>query len=465
MDSRLARNLPAAVLFAATLVAWQLAVTVFQVREYLLPSPLAVLRATRRRRGAVGSGTCGSPPSRSWARSCWPRVVGVALGVAIAWSSLLASALVPFLVFVNTLPKVAVAPLFLLWLGYGIVPNMLIGALIGFFPVVINTAVGLTQVDEELLDLGRVFNAPKWKVFAKIRIPNAYPYILSALKVTATAAVVGAIVGEFVASQNGLGYVIIDHPGQHEHAGRLRRARLDLDHRPRGVRRRRRRRPLDRAVGGHLSMTTRRLSMTRMPWIRRPRRRRPRGRRRHARPPPRRRRRSPSRSTGSRSATTPPTGWRSTRATTRPRGSTSSSRTPRARATRSPRSTPGRADIGLADSAVVIAAVARGAKVKVVGMVFDKTPLNIWTRKDTAIDKPKDLEGKTVGAPPGDGQRQVFPAFAKLHGIDESKVTWVNIEPAAKVRGAGREARRRRGRLHHRPALLREGDGQGQPGA
>ena len=136
-------------------------------------------------------------------------VVGVALGVAIAWSPLLANALVPFLVFVNTLPKVAIAPLFLIWMGYGIFPNMLMGALIGFFPVVINTAVGLSQVEADMLDLGRVFNAPKWKIFVKIRIPNALPYILSALKITATAAVVGAIVGEFVASQKGLGYVIV----------------------------------------------------------------------------------------------------------------------------------------------------------------------------------------------------------------------------------------------------------------
>ena len=136
-------------------------------------------------------------------------VGGVLLGVAIAWSSTWAKALTPFLVFVNTLPKVAIAPLFLMWMGYGIVPNMLIGALIGFFPVVINTSVGLTQIDHDIVDLGRVFNAPKWKVFMKIRVPNAYPYILSALKVTATAAVVGAIVGEFVASQSGLGYVII----------------------------------------------------------------------------------------------------------------------------------------------------------------------------------------------------------------------------------------------------------------
>ena len=208
----LARNAPAILLFVALLGAWQLAVSVFAVREYLLPSPLAVLRA-------LGGSEI------PWAGHLWSTtleivgafmvagVAGVALGIAIAWSAVLANALVPFLVFVNTLPKVAVAPLFLLWLGYGVVPNMMIGALIGFFPVVINTAVGVTQVDEEMLDLGRVFNAPKWRVFAKIRIPNAFPYILSALKVTATAAVVGAIVGEFVASQKGLGYVIITTQG------------------------------------------------------------------------------------------------------------------------------------------------------------------------------------------------------------------------------------------------------------
>ena len=149
----LSRYLPAAALFAALLAAWQLAVSGLGLREYLLPAPMRVIQAM------LGD------------EIPWPRhvgvtaleiggafvvagAVGVALGVAVAWSPLLSRALVPFLVFVNTLPKVAVAPLFLLWLGYGVVPNMLIGALIGFFPVVINTAVGLSQVDEELLDLG-----------------------------------------------------------------------------------------------------------------------------------------------------------------------------------------------------------------------------------------------------------------------------------------------------------------------
>jgi NitT/TauT family transport system permease protein len=205
----LQRQAPSLLLFAALLVIWQVLPPLFKIREYLLPGPVAVVRA------ALNF-------SIPWHTHLWVTtleilggfvlagVAGVALGVAIAWSPTIARALVPFLVFVNTLPKVAVAPLFLLWLGYGIVPNVLIAALIGFFPVVINTAVGLTQVDDEMLDLGRVFGAPTWKVFLKIRLPNALPYVLSALKITATAAVVGAIVGEFVASQAGLGMVIVN---------------------------------------------------------------------------------------------------------------------------------------------------------------------------------------------------------------------------------------------------------------
>jgi len=205
----LRRYVPSLALFGALLLIWQVVPPLLRIREYLLPGPLAV----------VGAALNFSIP---WHAHIWITTLeilggfalaglgGVALGVAIAWSETTARALVPFLVVVNTLPKVAVAPLFLLWLGYGVVPNVLIAALIGFFPVVINTAVGLTQIDEELLDLGRVFGAPTWKVFAKIRLPNALPYVLSALKITATAAVVGAIVGEFVASQAGLGMVIVN---------------------------------------------------------------------------------------------------------------------------------------------------------------------------------------------------------------------------------------------------------------
>ena len=156
----LAHQGPAIGLFVAMIVIWQLAVSLFDIREYLLPGPSAVWQTM----------TSGEIP---WARHAWVTaaeilgafllagITGVLLGMAIAWSSGISRALTPFLVFVNTLPKVAIAPLFLMWMGYGILPNMLIGALIGFFPVVINTAVGLTQIDEDLVDLGRVFDAPK----------------------------------------------------------------------------------------------------------------------------------------------------------------------------------------------------------------------------------------------------------------------------------------------------------------
>ena len=129
----LARYLPAAALFVALIVAWQLAVTVLRVREYLLPAPLTVARAMLgdeipwlRHLGITSLEIVGA--------FALAGAAGVALGVVVAWSPLLARALLPFLVFVNTLPKVAVAPLFLLWMGYGVLPNMLIGALIGFFP-------------------------------------------------------------------------------------------------------------------------------------------------------------------------------------------------------------------------------------------------------------------------------------------------------------------------------------------
>jgi NitT/TauT family transport system permease protein len=136
-------------------------------------------------------------------------VVGVFLGVAIVWSDWLKRAILPFLVFVNTLPKIAVAPLFMIWFGYGILPNILIVVLISFFPMVINTATGLVAVEEDLVDLVGVLHATKWQKLRLIQLPNSLPYIFSGLKITSTTAVVGAIVGEFIASDKGLGSVII----------------------------------------------------------------------------------------------------------------------------------------------------------------------------------------------------------------------------------------------------------------
>jgi NitT/TauT family transport system permease protein len=136
-------------------------------------------------------------------------VLGVALSVLIVWNRLLMRTVMPVLVLFNTLPKIALAPLFVIWLGYGIWPNIVIGTTIAFFPMVVNTAIGLASAEPELLDLVRTLRASRWQVFTKIRFPSAVPYIFAGLKLNATMSVTGAIVGEFVASELGLGALII----------------------------------------------------------------------------------------------------------------------------------------------------------------------------------------------------------------------------------------------------------------
>lgn len=93
----------------------------------------------------------------------------------------------------------------------------------------------------------------------------------------------------------------------------------------------------------------------------------------------------------------------------------------------------GRADAGLADAAVIIGSRSRGTQVKIVGMVFDKTPMNFFSSIDNPVTEPSQLAGKTIAAPPGDSQRLMWPAFAKVNDIDEDSVTWINIEPTAKI--------------------------------
>ncbi len=194
--------------FVIVLFIWHFGVVLFGVKEFILPTPIAAIKTLFQ------------------AKFRWPTnfmatfyevvggffisgLVGVILGIMVVWSELLKRSILPFLVFLNSLPKIAVAPLFMIWFGYGILPNILIVFLISFFPVVINTATGLVAVEEDLLDLVNYLHATKWQKMRKIQLPNSLPYIFSGLKIAATTAVTGAIVGEFVASDKGLGSVII----------------------------------------------------------------------------------------------------------------------------------------------------------------------------------------------------------------------------------------------------------------
>jgi len=134
----------------------------------------------------------------------------IALSVLIVWSKRVQEILMPVFIFINSMPMVAVAPILLIWIGYGLKTNILIAFLVSFFPMVINTITGLTAQDRQLLDLVRYLGANRWQLLFKIQIPGALPYVFSGLKVSSSLCIMGVIVGELIASDMGLGYVIIN---------------------------------------------------------------------------------------------------------------------------------------------------------------------------------------------------------------------------------------------------------------
>jgi NitT/TauT family transport system permease protein len=135
-------------------------------------------------------------------------VVGVALAVAIVWSTQFERAVYPLIVTTQVIPKVAVAPLIIVYMGFGMEPKVFLAFLVSFFPIVINTALGLKSVDPELLELLISLRATRWQVMRKVRWYRALPHIVEAAKIAITLAVIGAIVGEFSAGNVGLGYLI-----------------------------------------------------------------------------------------------------------------------------------------------------------------------------------------------------------------------------------------------------------------
>lgn len=135
-------------------------------------------------------------------------VLGLLTAVLIVYSRTLDKAVYPLVLFAQVIPKIAIAPLLIVWFGFGLTPKVVLAVLIAFFPVVISGVAGLRSTDPELLDLSATMGAGRWKTFRKIRFPNALPHLMSGLKVAVTLAVTGAVVGEFVGASEGLGYVL-----------------------------------------------------------------------------------------------------------------------------------------------------------------------------------------------------------------------------------------------------------------
>jgi NitT/TauT family transport system permease protein len=135
--------------------------------------------------------------------------VGILFSVLIVYSRIMRNMIYPQIVVLQIVPKVAIAPLLLIWAGYGLTSKVLLALLVSFFPIVVNMVTGMLAIEAELLDLCRILHSSRWQEFAKVRLPNALPYLFSSLKVASTLSVIGAVIGEFVGGSEGLGHLII----------------------------------------------------------------------------------------------------------------------------------------------------------------------------------------------------------------------------------------------------------------
>jgi NitT/TauT family transport system permease protein len=197
---------------AATLIAlvmlWELLVRQFQIPAWLLPSPSLIGQAMLEWRSEL-IGHSLVTLYETLVGFALAIAISIPLAVAVVYSPILQNTIYPILLALQSMPKVAIAPLLALWIGFGTLPKIVVVFLVCFFPIIVATTSGLTAVPSSLMDLIRSLSASSLQTFVKIRFPTAMPHIFVGLKIAITFAVIGAVIGEFVGSENGLGYLIL----------------------------------------------------------------------------------------------------------------------------------------------------------------------------------------------------------------------------------------------------------------
>lgn len=195
-------------LVAALLVIVEIAVRVFEVPAYLVPPPSAVF-VELWERWDYFLPNIPSTVYEIWVGFLIALVAGVALAIPVALTRFGDQAIMPILVATQSVPKTALAPIFVIWFGFGFTPKIVVAALLAFFPIVVNTVRGLRSVDPELVQYLTTLGASRWEILRRLRFPSALPFLFAGMKVSISLAVVGAVVGEFIGADQGLGYVIL----------------------------------------------------------------------------------------------------------------------------------------------------------------------------------------------------------------------------------------------------------------
>ncbi len=208
MKNRRKTDLIPAVALAGAAVLWELAVRIFQIPGYVLPSPIQVARVLIQER-AVLAGHGLVTVGEALAGMGISLALAVALGIAMDCFPLMRRGIYPILVVTQTVPMIVMAPILIIYMGFGIGPKILTVVLMCFFPVAVSFCDGLGQVDEEYVNLVRSYGAGRWKAYRLVKIPASIPALLSGLKVAATYSISGAVVGEWIGAQKGLGYYLI----------------------------------------------------------------------------------------------------------------------------------------------------------------------------------------------------------------------------------------------------------------
>ena len=191
----------------AVVVIWQLAVRISEIPDYVMPTPGATILSLGEDYGWMHNTIITA--TEVFGGYGLAVVVGVSLALIFSWSKWIDSLFMPLMISLNMIPKVALGPLFIVWFSYGVDSNILIAFSICFLPILLTMERGLREIDSDLIDLVRVLNASRWQIFTKIQLPGALPYLFSGMKVAVVLAVAGAIVGEFIASEEGLGYLML----------------------------------------------------------------------------------------------------------------------------------------------------------------------------------------------------------------------------------------------------------------
>lgn len=196
------------IFFAALLVLWEILVEIIQVPAFILPPPRALYTAFSAKFFIMGKHAWITflEAVGGFALSFF---LGVLFAIGVVYSRHLQNTIYPLIVILYAMPKSAFAPLMVIWVGYGLFSKIAIAFLVAFFPIVVNTVVGLKEIEPELLDLARINRGSQLDIFKKIRLPNSLPYMFAGIKVAIVLSVTGAIVAEFVAANEGLGYLIL----------------------------------------------------------------------------------------------------------------------------------------------------------------------------------------------------------------------------------------------------------------